>query len=369
MRPTASPRLAVPLLLTVAAGACAGAPADRAATAAVDPADAALARQVDAFAAERAAAEQFAGVVLLARQGQVLLNAGYGMADRERGEESSTSTRFDVASLGKMFTGVAMAQLVEQGRVSYDDPVGRHLPDLRNAAIRERVTIHHLLTHTSGIPDLPDPLFREPPATLTGYVPFLEGAQLEFAPGAQRSYSNSGFVVAGLILEAVTGESYESYLQRHVFAPAGMAGASLQPDSPRPAAVGYLRREEGSGGPPLVRSEAPRQRGGPHGGTYATAEDLHRFFMALWAGRLLDAAAVRAMTTPREGTAAAYGFGVLDLATDRLVGHSGGDAGASADAYHYPRSGYSIVVLSNVGPPAAHEVAGLALKLVEPLLD
>ena len=368
MRPTAWRTLAGVLLVTLAATSCGSGGTDRVSRAA-DREDAALARQLDAFAAERAAAGQFAGVVLLARRGEVLLHAGYGLADRERGEESSTRTRFDIASLGKMFTAVAVAQLVERGQLSYDDVVGRHLPGLRNPAVRDRVKIHHLLTHTSGIPDLPEPLFTEPPAALAGYLPFLEGAALEFEPGAQRSYSNSGFVVAGLIVEAVAGESYESYLERHVFDRAGMAGASLEPDSPRSAAIGYDRRGEGSGGPPLIRSEAQRQRGGPHGGTYATAYDLHRFFTALWGGRLLDDAAVQTMTTPREGAAAAYGFGVLEVGADRLVGHSGGDAGASADAYHYPRSGYTIVVLSNVGPPASHEVAGHGRRLVEARLQ
>ena len=357
------------LVLALAGTGCAGARGDGMATPGLPAEDAALAGAVDAFATERAARDEFAGVVLLARQGRPFLHAAYGLADRERRKANTTTTRFNVASLGKMFTAVAIAQLVQEGKLNFDDPVGRHLPDLRNAPLRERVTIHHLLTHTSGIPDMPESLFDDPPSELAGYLPFLETAELEFEAGSQRSYSNSGFVVAGLVLEAVTGERYPTRIERRIFAPAGMEGAGFDPETPTPAAAAYGKGTDGEGAGRPVRTNESRHLGGPHGGASATAEDLLRFFAALWGGELVDASVATTLTTPRQGAAAAYGFGVLDFARDRLVGHSGGDAGVSADAYHYPRHGYTIVVLSNLEPPSSHDVARHARKLLEPRFE
>jgi CubicO group peptidase (beta-lactamase class C family) len=137
---------------------------------------------------------------------------------------------------------------------------------------------------------------------------------------------------------------------------------------PRDPAIGYKR---------LGSSESPDSgwvpnRGlgslsaGPHGGQFCTASDLARFFRALRSGRLISRASAEMLTTPRRGAGSAYGFGVISFALDRLVGHSGGDAGASADAYTYWKSGYTIVVLSNFSPPASHQVAGVARALLEP---
>lgn len=231
-----------------------------------------------------------------------------------------------------MFTSVAIAQLFERGVVSFDEPIGRYLPDFSNREIASKVTIHHLLTHTSAIPDLPDDLFNNPPAELRGYLPFFERAALEFAPGAQRAYSNSGFVLLGIILEQVAKTSYERYVAENVFARAGM-------------------------------STVP---GLPHGGARATAADLMKFFAALRNGKLVKPETATLITTPRNGASSPYGFGTLDFDTDRLVGHSGGSFGISAEAYTYWNSGYTIVVLSDRAPPASHDVAKGLRNLIEP---
>lgn len=264
-----------------------------------------LALSADAVASEQSKAGTFAGTVILARGGKTLLERTY----------ATDATIYDVASVGKMFTGVAMAQLAARGLVDLDAPVRRYVPEFPH----EAVTVRHLLSHRSGVPDLPEELFRNPPATLSGYVPFFTAATLEFAPGADRSYSNAGFVLAGIVIERVTGRAYRDYVRDEVFARARMGGVA----SP----------------------------GLPHGGARMTARDLVRFFDALRAG-----------TLPMHS---GLGFGELAFDTDRLVGHSGGDTGVSADAYTYWNSGYTIVVLSNLDPPASHDVALAMRKLVE----
>jgi CubicO group peptidase (beta-lactamase class C family) len=344
-------------LAFVLLAACATVPPPR------DPADAALAAAAGRIVEEKAAAGRFTGVVVLAHGDDVLLAQAYGLADREAGRANTTATPFNVASLGKMFTGVAIARLAERGAIDYDAPVGRYLDGFPNADIAAKVTIAQLLTHTSGVPDLPDALFAAPPARLDGYLPFFAQARLDFAPGTQRAYSNAGFVLLGLVLERVTGRPFEQVLRDEVFRPAGMAaGFSLQ-DTPT-AAIGYTRKAEAD--PWKANTGAIAPRSGPHGGQLVSAPDLVHFFAALRGGRLLRDASLQQMLADHPGEAGAYAFGTIDFATDRLVGHSGGDAGASADAYTYWNSGYSIVVLSNLDPPASHEVAKALRELLEP---
>jgi D-alanyl-D-alanine carboxypeptidase len=329
--------------------------------------DAALVTEVDRIVDERVAQGLFSGVVVLARDGQPLLVRAEGLADRERQRANDPATRFDIASLGKMLTAVAIAQLVERGELAFEQPIGRYLPDFPHREIAERVTIEHLLTHRSGIPDLPEDLFRSPPAELRGYLPFFRDAALEFAPGTKRSYSNSGFVLLGLVIEQVSGRSYEDHLREHVLARAGMRDVVFRRADARdvPAAIGYTRASPTDPWTPAT----PPTAAGPHGGALATASDLVAFLHALRRGELVSPDTARRITTAESEESSPYGFGELVFARDRLVGHSGGDTGAPADAYTYWESGYTIVVLSNLAPPASHEVAGAMRELIEPRFE
>lgn len=319
------------------------------------------ASDVSGVVESKTAAGRFSGVVVVAQENRIVYAHAFGLADRERKRPNRLDTQFDVASLGKMFTGVAVAQLVERGLLSFDAPVGTYLPQFPNARIAREVTIHHLLTHTSGVPDLPDAMFNAPPAQLSGYLPFFAEAKLEFEPGSQRSYSNSGFILLGLIIEQVTGTSYEAYVREHVFKPAGMKSATYS-RGPK-AAIGYTPDAKGTW---IPNTGLIAPRGGPHGGALMSAGDLVKFFYALRHVKLVRPETATLITTPRLGAVAAYGFGEVPFDTDRLVGHSGGNTGISADAYTYWSSGYTIVVLSNFEPPASHEVAGALRKLIEP---
>ncbi|HEX7709011.1 MAG TPA: serine hydrolase domain-containing protein [Thermoanaerobaculia bacterium] len=329
-----------------------------------------LVAEVARFVGTRAEEGIFSGVVLVARGSDVLFERAYGWADQSGRRPNTVTTRFDIASLGKMLTGVAVAQLFERGLVSFDQPIRPYLlPRFPNAQIADNVTIHHLLTHSSGIPDLPDELFNAPPSTSSGYMPFFAGVELQFSPGEKRAYSNAGFILLGLIVESVSGLPYEEYVRRHLFEPAGLTSFAFRRMGSRAEsfAIGYTRENSGEEWRPNTAIVA--ESGGPHGGAFASAADLARFFQALRSGTLVKPETALLVTTPRAGASAAYGFGVLDFDTDRLVGHSGGNVGSSADAYTYWQSGYTIVVLSNLDPPSSHEVAGAIRQLIEPRFE
>lgn len=328
-------------------------------------ADERLVSDVRNMVESRAAEGTFAGVVLIANDDATLFEGAYGLADRSTNRPNLPSTCFDIGSLGKMFTGVAVAQLVERQRLEFDQPVGRYLPPpLAATEIGRKVTIHQLLTHTSGVPDLPDDIFNAPPARLSGYTSFFQTRKLEFEPGSNRAYSNAGYVLLGIVIEHVSSQEYEEYVREHVFRPAGMSVGFRRQDCPSGAAVGYSRK--GPGDAWQSNTSTIASTGGPHGGALTTARDLVKFFRALRTGRLLKPEMALRITTPQGGAASAYGFGVLSFDTDRLVGHSGGNVGVSADAYTYWSSGYTIVVLSNLEPPSSHEVAGAVRKWLEP---
>jgi CubicO group peptidase (beta-lactamase class C family) len=175
------------------------------------------------------AALHLSGVVLVGRAGTPVFEHAYGLANRTTKAPNRLDTQFNVASLGKMFTGVAVAQLVQQGKMQFGDPVGRYLPGLP-ARIGKRVTVGQLLDHTSGLGDyFGDPGYdalRPRLKRLADYLPLIEQEQLAFRPGARFGYSNSGFILAGLVVEQVSGERFDVYLRRHVWRPAGMTRTS-----------------------------------------------------------------------------------------------------------------------------------------------
>ena len=190
-----------------------------------------VAQQVDA-AARRAG---FSGEIAVARGGRIVFARGYGVADRTSGRPIALDTAFNLASMGKTFTGVAAAQLVQAGKLRFRDPIGKYLPQLP-ARLRS-ITVAELLDHTSGLGDFfSDPAFarlRPTLTTLAAYLPLVTRERLEFEPGARWSYSNSGFLLAGLVVEKASGERYEDYVARHKLASMGIRIDELTPDQKR----------------------------------------------------------------------------------------------------------------------------------------
>jgi CubicO group peptidase (beta-lactamase class C family) len=287
-------------------------------------------------------------------------------------------TRFNLGSMNKMFTAVAVAQLAQAGKLKFTDTIGRHLPGYPNRDAAARVTIHQLLTHTGGIPNFFGPQYdtrRDALLTLADYLALFAAEPLRFPPGARWEYSSGGYVVLGAIVEKVSGRSYHDYVRAHVFEPAGMAQSAATPKAELAAgtAAGLTRMQRGPQGPQGAPPEAERRsnrdrlpgRGSSAGGGYSTAGDLLRFANALLAHKLLDAehtALVLAGKVPMPRGQYAYGFSDRVVGGRRVVGHNGGFPGVNAELHVFPDTRDVVIVLSNYDPPSATQLADFVLE-------
>ena len=331
------------------------------------PPDAFFAAVLGARLEAATAANQFSGAVLVVRDGVTLFEGAYGLANREQGTPNTLDTQFRVASMNKMLTAVAVLQLVQDGRVRLDANLATYLPDYPNAELASKVTLHHLLTHTGGTGDIFGSLFEQHRLELRDVDDYLElyGTRaLQFEPGAQFSYSNYGFVLLGAVIERVTGMSYDAYVAANVLTPAGMTATAAAPeDSLVPErAVGYTWQ----GGQLVSNASTLPYRGTPAGGWYSTVEDFDRFAVALREHRLLDAAHMSLLVTGKvsvDGSPVLYAYGFIDrvLFGRRFIGHSGGNSGMNGQLTFEPDGGYTIVVLSNLDPPAATMIEAFVL--------
>jgi len=296
-------------------------------------------------------AGRFAGVALVVQGDKVLLQRNYGMADLAHAAPNGPNTRFNLASVGKLFTAVSILQLVQAGKVTLDAKVGSYLPDYPNAAVRDSVTLRHLLHHASGLDDIfTEPYeqagkerFREP----KDFLPLFADKALAFEPGTDMRYSNAGFLVLGLVIEKVSGQSYFEFVERSVFQPAGMKDSGFfEADEPtKELAVGYLPNKARPGHW-RTNTFLHVVKGGPAGGGYATAADLERFVRALVGGKLLDAKHTRMALTPQApGQGEAYG--VMRVKDHTILGHAGGFPGIAASVNHCVETGLTVILLSN----------------------
>jgi D-alanyl-D-alanine carboxypeptidase len=319
-----------------------------------------IARSLDRIAASG----RFTGTVLVAKDGHPVLERAYGLADARKHRRNTIGTAFGLASLGKTFTGVAVAQLVQRGAVAFDDPVGRYVRGL--PAPVAAVTVAQLLSHTSGLGDFfGDPGYaRLQPklTTLAAYVPLIAHERLRFTPGSRFGYSNSGYLLLGLVIERASHMSYYDYLRRNIFRPAGMrtAGCYWRAHLPPVAAVGYLV-------PGVPNTDSLPPRGTSAGGCYASAKDLLAFADALLGHRLLNARLTSIVTSPKvraPGGGYGYGFGIRNgrPGDPPTVWHNGGAPGVGSELDINARLGYTVVILANDGPDAVPPVADLVLN-------
>jgi CubicO group peptidase (beta-lactamase class C family) len=262
--------------------------------------------------------------------------------------------------MNKMFTAVAILQLVEAGKVKLTAPVGTYLPDYPNRQVATKVTIHQLLTHTGGTGDIFGPAFdahRKKLRTLADYVRLYGKRGLEFEPGSQWAYSNYGFILLGVVIERVTGQSYYDYVQQHIYAPARMTRSGSLPENQAVPgrSIGYTKPSATTAWVP--NTDTLPYRGTSAGGGYSTVEDLARFARALLSHKLLGPDATKLLITGkvkgRPGARYAYGF----QDGNGWVGHGGGAPGMNGDLRINPKSGYVVAVLANLDPPAAHWVS------------
>lgn len=321
-----------------------------------------LADELDRWAVER----DLSGSFLVTAGGQTVLEHCCGHADRSWGVPVTPRTRFGLASLTKMFTAVAVVDLVARGDLGFDDAVLDVLPaDRRPATLRPDVTVHHLLCHTSGIADYAEEdedvpghvedygaLWAERPSYSMqrplDFLPLFGDLPPHRGPGERFQYSNAGYVLLGLLVEELAGAPYTEIVQHRVLDRAGMTESGFfRLDEAAPdVAVGYLPRRSGDD-PWRTNVFSVPVVGGPDGGAFATARDLDRFLQA-YDGPLLGDLHDTVLTPHADaGGGFGYGYGVL-LHPDGRFGHGGGDPGVEVLAHRWPVEDVDVVVLCNV---------------------
>ncbi len=311
---------------------------------------------------EQTAADRFSGAALIAANGKTVFAHAYGLADREKKTPNTLKTRFRLGSMNKMFTAVATLQLVQGGKLDLKAPFGNYLTDYPNKDVASKVTIEQLLSHTGGTGDIFGPAFdknRLQLKTLQDYVKLYGNRAPEFAAGSRWQYSNYGFLLLGVLIEKVSGQSYYDYVRDHIVKPAGMTGTASEPEDQLVAdrSLGYTK----FGGDSLrPNTDTLPYRGTSAGGGYSTVEDLLKFATALQTNKLLNAQYTEMLTTGKVDTPGgkyAYGFQEEVVNGLRCFGHGGGAPGMNGELKICPGSGYVIAVLANMDPPAADRVA------------
>ncbi|MBD3332712.1 serine hydrolase [candidate division GN15 bacterium] len=303
---------------------------------------------MDAYLTAARDAWGFRGAALISHRGKVILSSGYGSADSEFAEPNRPSTRFYIGSITKQFTAAAVMLLVEQDLLSLEDPVKNCLPQYANTHFGE-VTVHQLLSHTSGIPDyteIPEILLRRTSAmSPTELLGTIDDKPLLFDPGMDFAYSNTNYLILGAIVEKVAGQSYEAFLHRHIFNPLDMENSGYgrrevgMPDR----ALGYTLDSTGS---PVAAARVDLSVLHTAGALYSTVLDMHRWDSALSNASVLSPKSIKRMLTPvREGYA--YGW-VVDTLFDRVRNYHGGFLdGFNTTFERWVDEGLCIIVFSN----------------------
>ncbi len=319
--------------------------------------EAAFKTKVLDFLQQRVDAEVFSGCVLVTRGEKLLLHQSYGFADRGLKVPNAADTKFNLGSLNKLFTRVAILQLLQAGKVGLEDPLGKFVPDYANAEACKKVTVRHLINMAGGIGDFFGPAFEAASKarfrTNADFIPLFENQSLAFPPGTQRAYSNGGYILLGAIIEKVSGQSYYDYVHDHVFEPAGMKDtASYQVDEVvANRATGYTKSGKG---PWRANTYGLPARGSAAGGGYSTAPDLLRFVRALQSHRLLNPALSAWMLNGGDMPA------ILPTEVMKPQGPSGwagGTMGVNTTLVLDPVRDAVIIVLSNLEPPSAMDVS------------
>ncbi len=290
--------------------------------------------------------------VIVVKEGQVVFRKGYGMANLELGVAIEPDMIFRIGSITKQFTAVSILMLMEQGKLSLSDEITKFLPDYPTQG--HKITIEHLLTHTSGIRSYTGmnewrPLWRKD-LKLTELIDIFKNQPMDFAPGAKWSYNNSGFVLLGAIVEKVSGQSYADFVEKNIFAPLGMKQSfydNTQRIIPRRAA-GYSRNGSGYANAEYLSMSHPHAAGS----LMSTVDDLAKWDAALYTEKLVKQDSLKKAWTAfvlNDGkpTTYGYGWGVNTLQGMQMITHSGGINGFTCDAVRLPETRVYVAILTN----------------------
>jgi CubicO group peptidase (beta-lactamase class C family) len=332
-------------------------------------APAAAAESVDDYVRGVLEKKKIPGVsVAIVRDGKIVKAEGYGFANLELEARASGDTIYQSGSLGKQFTAAGILLLAEDGKLALDDRLSKHFPD--GPASWHRITIRHLLTHTSGLKDYEgrDDIDLRKDYSEDDLLGVMMKLPLQFEPGAQWSYSNSGYLVLGILTSRLSGKHWNEFQKERIFAPLGMATTQVitESDIVRNRAAGYVLDDQGA-----VKNQswvAPSLNRLADGSLYFTVKDLAAWDAALCERKFLKPASFDAWWTPvrlASGTSYPYGFGwgIVEQRGERLIQHGGSWQGFRTAIARYPDQGLTVIVLANLAqaePEAmAHEIAGL----------
>ena len=292
--------------------------------------------------------DRFSGTVLLAKDGKVLYAKAFGDANKSHQIKNTIDTKFNIASMGKMFTGVSIFQLEERGKLNINDPVINYLKDF---SLGDKITIYHLLSHTSGVGSYmrhPDyRANRNEFKSINELLPIIYEQKLRFkTPGKRFSYSNSGLIILGAIIEKITGQSYSDYITKNILEPAKMNDTAMKfgDEVVQNRATGYMKSISGKFHNNNFKSASPFS----DGGILSTVGDILKFDQALYSAMLInDASKQKMFTTVVPKVTYGLTFQVEERHENKVVGHSGGMPGISSYFSRYLKDKYTIVVLSN----------------------
>jgi CubicO group peptidase (beta-lactamase class C family) len=311
-----------------------------------------LARYADELFSKSYPAGEPGAAVLVAKDGQVLLRKGYGLANLELGVPIQPDMVFELGSITKQFTAAAILLLQERGQLSVDDEITRFLPDFPTHG--QKITLHHLLTHVSGIPSytgLPEWRTRvREDLTVQQLIDLFKDKPLEFNPGEKWAYNNSAYVLLGAVIEKVSGKSYEDFIEQEIFAPLGMKRSYYghQTEVIPGRVAGYDKEGEGYQIAEYISMTQPYAAGS----LLSTVDDLAIWAEALSGGKVVKKASLERMTTPAklasgQSTKYAYGLAISDEEGTRIVEHGGGIFGFVTQMLHVPDRRLLVIVLSN----------------------
>jgi CubicO group peptidase (beta-lactamase class C family) len=309
----------------------------------------------DTYIRSEVANHFFRGAVLVGIDGRIVFEKAYGLGDEEWGADNTVRTKFRIGSLGKQFTAACILLLQERGRLNVHDPMSRYLFGLPQAW--EAITIHQLLTHTSGIPNYTSsperPRIDRTGATPQQMIELVADKPLDFTPGTKWSYSNTGYILLGMIVEKTSGLSYNEFLKKNILDPLGMthSGYDRATDIIKERASGYQEKDGILENADFLDMSVPYAAGN----IYSTVEDMYRWNEALAEnGKLLSSDSLKQMFTEypeatHEGQHYGYGIVISHLKFGRLLYyHGGGISGFATSLQRYPKDRVCIVVLSNL---------------------
>ncbi|OOG73047.1 serine hydrolase [Algoriphagus sp. A40] len=328
---------------------------------------------IDRYMDAQVRIKQFSGTVLVANEKEIIYKKGFGEADREWGNLNTPETKFRIGSNTKQFTAAAILKLAEEGKLSLDDKLSKYIPDYPKG---DTVTVHMLLSHTSGITNYTNlDEFWDGPAFIRletdSLISLFKHRPFDFEPGAKCSYSNSGYILLGLIIEKASGQSYSSYLAQNIITPAGLQNTALDKiDSVLTfRARGYYRRKDVFRNAGYISMEGSWSAGA----LYSTVDDLYEWTKSLHHNEIVSLASLKKMTTPYGSDGKdPFGYGlIIDSLENHLrVWHDGSIPGFSSYVAYYPTDGMYIIALSNnssntptIGVGLGHLIFGLPIEL------